>query len=67
MSKLGDQIREAAAVFDELHTTPALIGGLALAAHKEAEIRETALGRLRIVGAEGLIAFKLQAFVNDPS
>lgn len=129
MSRLADQIREAAAVFDALHTVPALISGLALAAHHvvratrdvdflvdtddgdrlhalllgvgytcirrsadaanylrggegfdvlyahrpearrlldEAETRQTALGRLRIVSAEGLIAFKLQAFVNDP-
>lgn len=130
MSKLADQIREASACFPELGTPPALVGGLALAAHKvvratrdvdflvdaedadrlheflvglgyrclhrsadaanylrgsdgfdvlyahrpearrllaEAETRETGLGRLRVVGAEGLIAFKLQALVNDPS
>ena len=28
--------------------------------------RDTALGRLRVVSAEGLIGFKLQAFVNNP-
>lgn len=33
MSRLLDQIREATAAFEELPTTPALIGGLALAAH----------------------------------
>lgn len=27
---------------------------------------DTALGRLRVVSAEGIIGFKLQAFVNDP-
>lgn len=33
----------------------------------EAQVRETGMGRLRIVGAEGLVAFKLQGYVNDPS
>lgn len=33
----------------------------------EAEERDTGLGRLRVISAEGLIAFKLQGFVNDPS
>lgn len=129
MAKLADQIREALAAFAGLRTPPALIGGLALAAHRvvratrdvdflvdaqdadrlhaqlldlgyrclhrsadaanylrgdegldvlyahrpeavrllaEAETRETGLGTLRVVGAEGLIAFKLQALVNDP-
>ena len=28
---------------------------------------DTGLGRLRVIDAEGLIAFKLQALVNDPS
>jgi hypothetical protein len=28
--------------------------------------RESAIGRLRVIGLEGLIAFKLQGFVNDP-
>lgn len=32
-----------------------------------AETLDTGLGRLRVVDAEGLIAFKLQALVNDPS
>jgi hypothetical protein len=27
---------------------------------------ETSLGRLRVVSAEGIIAFKIQAFVSDP-
>lgn len=130
MSNLADQIREALSAFASLRTPPALIGGLALAAHSvvratrdvdflvdaqdaerlndlllglgyyclhrsadaanylrgdegldllyahrpeamrllaEAETRETGLGRLRVVGAEGLIAFKLQALANDPS
>ncbi|MBS0514587.1 MAG: hypothetical protein JSS16_03835 [Proteobacteria bacterium] len=31
-----------------------------------AEERETELGRLRVVSAEGLIGFKLQAYVNNP-
>lgn len=31
----------------------------------EAEERDTGMGRLRVIGAEGLIAFKLQAYVND--
>jgi hypothetical protein len=25
------------------------------------------MGRIRVVGAEGLIAFRLQGYVNDPS
>jgi hypothetical protein len=29
--------------------------------------RDTPMGRLRVIGIEGLIAFKLQGFVNDPS
>lgn len=29
--------------------------------------RETGIGRLRVFDAEGLIAFKLQAWVNDPA
>ncbi len=124
------QVREAVDSFHGLHTVPALIGGLALAAHSvvrgtrdvdfladavdadrlheiltglgyqcihrsadaanylrggegldllyahrpearrllaEAEERDTGMGRLRIIGAEGLVAFKLQAYVNDPS
>ena len=31
----------------------------------DAKERDTGMGRLRVVGAEGLIAFKLQAYVND--
>lgn len=31
----------------------------------EAGERETSFGRLRVIGAEGLIAFKLQGYVND--
>lgn len=34
MSRLGDQIRQAIAAFSECKTPPALIGGVALAAHK---------------------------------
>jgi hypothetical protein len=130
MSRLVDQIREALVVFVGLKTTPALIGGLALASHgvvratrdvdflvdaddadrlhdlllelgyrcihrspdaanylrgedgfdvlyahrpmarrllSEADERQTGFGRLRVVGAEGLIAFKLQGYVNDPT
>ena len=33
---------------------------------RDAPTRDTALGRLRVVSAEGLIGFKLQAFVNNP-
>ena len=29
--------------------------------------RDTGMGRLHVVGAEGLIAFKLQGYVNDPA
>ncbi len=130
MSRLADQIREALAAFKGLGTTPALIGGLALAVHQvvratqdvdfladaddaerlhdallalgytcihrsedaanylrgdegldllyahrpiarrllsQAQARDTPMGRLRVISAEGLIAFKLQGFVNDPS
>ncbi len=31
----------------------------------EAQVRDTDMGRLRVIGAEGLIAFKLQGYVND--
>lgn len=130
MASLLDQIRESLALFAGLKTPPALIGGLALAAHnvvratrdvdflidaddadrvhglllglgyqclhrsadaanyvrgeegldllyayrpvarrllEEAVERVTPMGRLRVIGAEGLIAFKLQAHVNDPA
>lgn len=130
MSRLVDQIKEALAAFAGLGSQPALIGGLALAAHRvvratrdvdflvdaddadrihgmliglgyrclhrsddaanyvrgdegldmlyarrpiarrllsEAGEHDTAFGRLRVVSAEGLIAFKLQAHVNDPA
>jgi hypothetical protein len=130
MSRLVDQIKQAVAAFVGCKTTPALIGGLALAAHQvvratrdvdflvdagdadrlhgillglgyrcvhrsedaanylrgdegldllyahrpiarrllgEASERATALGTLRVISAEGLIGFKLQALVNDPS
>jgi hypothetical protein len=129
MARLVDQIKEALAAFVCLKTPPALIGGLALAAHnvvratqdvdfladaadadaldmilrglgyrclhrsedaanymrgdegmdflfahrptaatllRSAEEKETRLGRLRVVSAEGLIGFKLQACVNNP-
>lgn len=128
MSRLVEQIREVVGAFAELALPAALIGGLALAAHKvvratrdvdflvsaddadrvhvmllglgyqcihrsadaanylredegldllyahrpearrllaEAEHRDSALGRLRVVSAEGLIGFKLQGYVND--
>ena len=130
MPRLIDQIREAVAAFVGLRTPPALIGGLALAAHQvvratrdvdflvdaddaerlhalllglgyqcihrsedaanylrgdegldvlyahrpearrllaTAQERETWLGRLRVISAEGLVGFKLQGFVNDAS
>lgn len=130
MTRLVDQLKEALAAFAGLASPPALIGGLALAAHnvvratrdvdflvdavdadrvdailsrlgyacihrssdaanylrgadgldllyahrpearrllEEAQTRETGMGSVRVVGAEGLIAFKLQALANDPS
>lgn len=130
MARLVDQIREALAAFAGGKTLPALIGGLALAAHQvvratqdvdflvdaddadrlhgilldlgyrcvhrsedaanyvrgdegldllyahrpvarrlleEAEERRTAMGTLRVISVEGLIAFKLQGHVNDLS
>jgi len=33
---------------------------------RDAPVRETSFGSLRVVSAEGLIGFKLQAIVNDP-
>ena len=33
----------------------------------QALVRETPMGRMRIIGVEGLIGFKLQGFVNDAS
>ena len=33
----------------------------------EAEDRVTALGLVRVISAEGLVAFKLQGYVNDPA
>ena len=130
MSRLVEQIKQAVAAFAGCKTTPALIGGLALAAHQvvratrdvdfladaddagrlhevllalgyrcvhrsedaanylrddegldllyahrptarrlltDAEERSTAMGPLRVISAEGLIGFKLQALVNNPS
>ncbi|WP_149196511.1 nucleotidyltransferase family protein [Luteimonas suaedae] len=130
MPRLAEQIKEALAAFAGIEQPPALIGGLALAAHQviratedvdflvdgdeadrlhdiliglgytcihrsenaanyvrgdegldllyahrpiarrllqEAEPRDTAMGRLRVISAEGLIAFKLQGYVNDAS
>jgi len=130
MSRLVEQIKQAVAAFAGCKTTPALIGGLALAAHQvvratrdvdfladaddadrlheillalgyrcvhrsedaanylredegldllyahrptarrlltNAEERSTAIGSLRVISAEGLIGFKLQALVNNPS
>lgn len=130
MPKLVDQLKEALNAFADLATAPALIGGLALAAHRvvratqdvdflvdaadadrihtilqglgyscvyrsvdaanyvrgeegldllyahrpvarhlltQAQARDTALGSLRVISVEGLIAFKLQANVNDPT
>ncbi|MBB1471657.1 nucleotidyltransferase family protein [Luteimonas sp. MC1782] len=130
MASLLDQIREALVAFTRLQTPPALIGGLALAAHNvvratrdvdflvdaddadrlhgfllelgyqcvhrsvdaanylrgedgldllyahrpiarqllaAAGERDTPMGRLRVISAEGLVAFKLQGYVNDPT
>ncbi|MHB8404562.1 MAG: nucleotidyltransferase family protein [Gammaproteobacteria bacterium] len=130
MSRLAEQIQQAVAAFEGCKTPPALIGGVALAAHeivratrdvdflvdaadadhlhavltklgyqcryrsrdtanyirgdegldliyahrpKSRQLlagsmeRDTALGRLRVISAEGLIGLKLQALVNNPS
>lgn len=130
MGQLAEQLREAIASFSGLSQPPALIGGLALAAHNvvratrdvdflvaaedadrvhqilaglgytchhrsqdaanytrgedaldllyahrpearrllaSARERDTGIGRLRVLDAEGLVAFKLQAWVNDPA
>lgn len=130
MSKLAEQIKQALAAFSVCKTPPALIGGVALAAHEVVRAtrdvgflvdaadadrihtaltglgyrcvhrsadsanyrrddesldviyahrpqshrllaasteRDTALGRVRVISAEGLIGFKLQALVSDPS
>lgn len=130
MPNLAEQIREALSMFARTGTESALIGGLAVAAHRviratkdvdflvaaeaadsiheallhlgyhclhrsadaanyvrgsegldllyahrplarrllaQATERETPMGRLRIISVEGLIGFKLQAVVNDPS
>ncbi len=128
MFRLLDQIQEAIAAFEALSTTPALIGGLALAAHNvvratrdvgflvdsddadrvhelliglgyrcvhrsqgaanylrndegidllyarpearrllvKAQARDIGFGHLRVIGAEGLIGFKLQGLANNP-
>jgi predicted nucleotidyltransferase len=128
-SRLGQQIAQVVGEFDDARLSFALIGGLALAAHRvvratsdvdllvraedaplvgriaaklgyrclhesadvanylrgderldvllasravarglldSAQPRHTPFGELRVVSAEGLIAFKLQALVNDP-
>jgi hypothetical protein len=130
MPNLAEQIREALTMFASIDSQPALIGGLAVAAHQvvratkdvdfllEAEAadkvhdallklgyqclyrsadaanyvrgsegldllyahrplarrllaqaaeRETPMGRMRIISVEGLIGFKLQGYVNDPT
>ena len=129
MSRLVEQIKQVVDAFVGCKTTPALIGGLALAAHQvvratrdvdfladaddadrlheillalgyrcvhrsedaanyvrddegldllyahrpiarrlltQATQRDTAMGSLRVISAEGLIGFKLQALVNNP-
>lgn len=33
----------------------------------EAQVRDSPMGRIRVVSAEGLIGFKLQALANDPT
>lgn len=40
---------------------------LAMALLERAKVLDTPLGRLPVVGVEGLIGFKLQALANDPS
>lgn len=130
MSRLVEQIKQALIAFAGCKTPPALIGGLALAAHQvvratrdvdfladaddadrlhgillglgyrcvhrsedaanylrddegldllyahrpvarrllaEATERTTVMGPLRVISAEGLIGFKLQALINNPS
>ncbi len=130
MARLAEQIREALTAFAGLRTQPALIDGLALAAHQvvratrdvdflvdaddadrlhalllalgyrcihrsedavnylrddegldllyahrpearrllaAAPERDTGMGRLRVISAEGLVGCKLQGFVNDAS
>lgn len=130
MSKLAEQIKQALAAFKGCKIPPALIGGVALAAHEvvratrevdflvdaaesdyihealselgyrcvylsgdaandvrndeglellyarrprsrrllsESLERDTALGRIRVINAEGLIGLKLQALVNNLS
>lgn len=130
MSRLVEQIKQALIAFVGCKTPPALIGGLALAAHQvvratrdvdfladaddadrlhgillglgyrcvhrsedaanylrddegldllyahrpvarrllaEATERTTVMGPLRVISAEGLIGFKLQALINNPS
>lgn len=32
-----------------------------------ADERDTPMGRLRVISAEGLVAFKLQGYINDPA
>ncbi len=32
---------------------------------RQAEERDTGMGRLRVISAEGLLGFKLEAYVND--
>jgi hypothetical protein len=129
-SRLAQQISEVLDAFRAFQTPPALIGGLALSAHKvvratqdvdfladaddadrlhelllalgyrclhrsgdaanylrgdqgldflyahrpiarrllaDAEERDTAMGTLRVISAEGLIGFKLQGLVNNPA
>lgn len=129
MPRLIDQLTEVMGALNDCESPPALIGGLALAAHGvvratqdvdllidaedaevahrsvqalgyecvhrsieaanyerddegldllyahraaarhilgQAEIRQTPFGEIRVVGAEGLIAFKLQSYCNDP-
>ena len=130
MPSLVEQIREALSMFATANTRPALIGGLAVAAHSvvratqdvdflleaeaadtvhealtrlgyqcihrsvdaanyirgtegldllyahrprarrllaQASERDTPMGRLRVISVEGLIGFKLQGYVNDPT
>jgi hypothetical protein len=62
-SRLGKQLAEVIATLNSVGARFALIAGLALAPYKV--IRATQDVHL-LISAEGLIAFKLQGFVNNP-
>lgn len=64
MANLLEQIRECLSVFTRLQKPPALVARRLLSTAKD---RDTPIGRLRVISAEGLVAFKLQGYVNDPT